>query len=131
MKKIELLAPAGSFESMMAAIKGNVDAVKALIARDADVNKTGWTPLHYAASGPNTRLVELLLSQGADLEAAAPNGSTPLMLAAQAGPEATIDLLLHRGADPKRRNQRELQAVDFARMGGREWLAKRLEPLSR
>jgi hypothetical protein len=53
------------------------------------------------------------------------------MLAAQTGPEATIDLLLRRGADPKRRNQRELQAVDFARMGGREWLTKRLEPLSR
>ena len=22
-----------------------------LVAKDADVNKTGWTPLHYAASG--------------------------------------------------------------------------------
>src|SRR6218665_2460445 len=38
---------------MMAAIKGHVAAVKALLARSADVNKTGWAPLHYAASaGP-------------------------------------------------------------------------------
>lgn len=29
---------------MMAAIKGNVEAVRKLIARDADVNKTGWAP---------------------------------------------------------------------------------------
>lgn len=49
---------------MMAAIKGNEDAVKQLIARDADVNKTGWTPLHYAASGgteQHLRIAALLL----------------------------------------------------------------------
>lgn len=122
---------AGESALMLAAIAGDLDASQKLLARGAQVNRPGWTPLHYAASGPNTRLVELLLSQGAELEAEAPNGSTPLMLAAQTGPESTIDLLLRRGADPKRRNQRELQAVDFARMGGREWLVKRLEPLSR
>lgn len=128
---VNALNSVGESPLMLAAIAGDLEASQKLLARGARVNGPGWTPLHYAASGPNTRLVELLLSQGADLEAAAPNGSTPLMLAAQAGPEATIDLLLRRGADPKRRNQRELQAVDFARMGGREWLAKRLEPLSR
>lgn len=128
---VNALNAAGESPLMLAAIAGDLDACQKLLARGARVNGSGWTPLHYAASGPNTRLVELLLSQGADLEAEAPNGSTPLMLAAQTGPESTIDLLLRRGADPKRRNQRELQAVDFARMGGRDWLVKRLEPLSR
>lgn len=128
---VNALNAAGESPLMLAAIAGDLGASQQLLARGARVNGPGWTPLHYAASGPNTRLVELLLSQGAILEAEAPNGSTPLMLAAQTGPESTIDLLLRRGADPKRRNQRELQAIDFARMGGREWLVKRLEPLSR
>ena len=128
---VNALNAAGESPLLLAAIAGDLDASPQLPARGARVNGPGWTPLHYAAAGPNTRLVELLLSQGADLEAEAPNGSTPLMLAAQTGPEATIDLLLRRAADPKRRNQRELQAVDFVRMGGREWLVKRLEPLSR
>lgn len=128
---VNALNAAGESPLMLAAIAGDLQASQMLLARGARVNGPGWTPLHYAAAGPNSKLVELLLSQGADLEAEAPNGSTPLMLAAQTGPEATIDLLLRRGADPKRRNQRELQAVDFARMGGREWLVKRLEPLSR
>jgi ankyrin repeat protein len=35
---------------MMAALRGHLEAVRALIARDADVNKPGWTPLHYAAA---------------------------------------------------------------------------------
>ena len=53
---------------MMAALKGNVDAVKALVARDADVNKTGWTPLHYAASAgseKHVRIIALLLENPA------------------------------------------------------------------
>jgi len=128
---VNALNAAGESPLMLAAIAGDLDSSQKLLARGARVDGPGWTPLHYAASGPNTQLVELLLSQGADLEAEAPNGSTPLMLAAQTGPESTINLLLRRGADAKRRNQRELQAVDFARIGGRDWLVQRLEPLSR
>ena len=71
---------------MMAAIKGNVEAVRKLIARDADVNKTGWAPLHYAASGgteQHLRIAALLLENHAYIDAASPNGTTPLMMAAQ------------------------------------------------
>ena len=128
---VNALNAAGESPLMLAAITGDMVSTRQLLARGAQVDKPGWTPLHYAASGPSTPLVELLLARGAVLDAESPNGTTPLMLAAQAGPEATVDLLLRRGADPKRRNQRGLQAVDFARMGDRDWLADRLEPLSR
>jgi uncharacterized protein len=128
---VNALNASGESALMLAAIAGDMESSQRLLARGARLDGPGWTPLHYAASGPNTRLVELLLSRGAVLEAEAPNGSTPLMLAAQSGPESTVELLLRRGADPKRRNQRELQAIDFARMGGRDWLADRLSPLSR
>ena len=53
------------------------------------------------------------------------------MLAAQQGPEATVTLLLERGADPRRRNQRGLQAVDFAESGGREYMVERFQKLPR
>src|SRR5690606_28141866 len=41
----------GETPLMMAALRGNLPAARALIARDADVNQEGWAPLHYAASG--------------------------------------------------------------------------------
>ena len=102
---------------MMAAIKGNEDAVKQLIARDADVNKTGWTPLHYAASGgteQHLRIAALLLENHAYIDAASPNGTTPLMMAAQYGSSDIVKLLLAEGADPTLKNRLGLTAVNFA-----------------
>ena len=102
---------------MMAAIKGNVEAVKALIARDADVNKTGWTPLHYAASAGSPQhavIISLLLENHAYIDAASPNGTTPLMMAAQYGSTEALQLLLDEGADPTLKNQLGLTAADFA-----------------
>ena len=128
---VNALNAAGESALMLAAIAGDLESSQRLLARGARVDGPGWTPIHYAASGPNTRLVELLLSRGASLEAEAPNGTTALMLAAQTGPEATVELLLRRGADARRRNQRDLQAADFARLGGRDWLADRLELMTK
>lgn len=102
---------------MMAAIKGQVDAVKALIARDADVNKTGWAPLHYAASAgtpQHTQIIALLLENNAYIDAASPNGTTPLMMAAHYGSLESVQLLLDEGADPTLKNQLGLTATDFA-----------------
>ncbi|HVL45983.1 MAG TPA: ankyrin repeat domain-containing protein [Acidovorax sp.] len=102
---------------MMAAIKGNVEAVKALIARDADVNKTGWTPLHYAASAGSPQhavIIALLLENHAYIDAASPNGTTPLMMAAHYGSAEAVQLLLDEGADPTLKNQLGLTATDFA-----------------
>ena len=101
---------------MMAAIKGNVEAVKALIARNADVNKTGWTPLHYAATGGHLKMIELLLEHYAFIDAQAPNGNTPLMMAAYFGTPEAVKLLIEQGADVKMTNQSGKTALDFAQM---------------
>lgn len=122
---------AGESALMLTAIAGDLEASQRLIDRGATVQHGGWSPIHYAASGPSTALVRLLLEQGASVDALAPNGTTPLMLAAQHAPEATVELLLQRGADPRRRNQRGLQAIDFAEMGGRDFLVERFEKLPR
>lgn len=99
---------------MMAALKGHLDLARKLIERGADVNKTGWTPLHYAATGGHLAIMELLLEHHAYIDAESPNGTTPLMMAAQYGSIDAVRLLLDAGADPRLKNQLGLSAIDFA-----------------
>lgn len=124
---VNALNPAGESALMMAALKGDLASAQGLLDRGAKVNQPGWSALHYAAAGPEPRLVQLLIERGGDLDAASPNGTTPLMMAAQYGSEDGVRLLLDRGADAGRRNERGMRAVDFAKLAGREALVKRLE----
>lgn len=114
---------------MLAAIKGNLDLVKKLVALGADVNREGWAPLHYAASAGLEHSVEIaayLLEKSAYIDAAAPNGTTPLMMAAQYSSEAMVNLLIKEGADVSLRNQQNLNAVDFARRSDRDFMVQLL-----
>lgn len=112
---------------MMAALKGHLAIAKRLIAREAEVNKPGWTPLHYAASNPEPGSVEmthLLLEHHAYIDAASPNGTTPLMMAARYGNAGVVTVLLEGGADASLKNEKGLTAIDFAREGGRPAVAE-------
>ena len=104
---------------MMAALKGHTVLVRKLIERNADVNKTGWTPLHYAATNGHLEIMELLLEHHAYIDAESPNGTTPLMMAAHYGTPAAVKLLLEAGADPSLKNQLGLSALDFATRANR------------
>ena len=111
---------------MMAALRGHLEAVRALIARDADVNKPGWTPLHYAATGTQPQqpaIIALLLENFAFIDAASPNGTTPLMMAVHYGTSESVQLLLKEGADPSLKNQLGLSAADFALRATRKDMA--------
>ncbi|AOF85240.1 ankyrin repeat family protein [Hydrogenophaga sp. RAC07] len=102
---------------MMAALKGRLGVAKRLIERKAEVNKPGWTPLHYAATNADAQsvsMVRLLLEHHAYIDAESPNGSTPLMMAAHYGHPTVVKLLLEEGADPMLKNQQGLSAIDFA-----------------
>ncbi|MHB1199752.1 MAG: ankyrin repeat domain-containing protein [Polaromonas sp.] len=111
----------GSGESalMLAALKGYQALAEKLIKKGADVNKTGWTPLHYAASGGQLGIISLLLENSAYIDAESPNGTTPLMMAAMYGTPAAVKLLLREGADPQLKNQQGLSALQFAQRGNR------------
>jgi len=104
---------------MLAALKGQEDVVRKLIDRGADVNKPGWTPLHYAATNGHLGIMNLLLEHHAYLDAESPNKTTPLMMAAFYGTSQAVKLLLEAGADPTLRNEQGLSAVDFAQRGNR------------
>jgi uncharacterized protein len=99
---------------MLAALAGELEICQMLIARDADVNKPGWAPLHYAATHGHVPVIQLLLDHHAYIDAASPNGSTPLMMAAMYGNASSVKLLLESGADPSLKNDLGLTAIDFA-----------------
>ena len=122
----------GETPLMMAAIKGQLDLARQLIDRDADVNKTGWTPLHYAVSVPSEdssdlKMVALLLEHNAYIDAESPNGTTPLMMAAEYGTRSAVQLLLEEGADPTLKNRLGLTAKDFAQRVDRQEVVRWLE----
>jgi len=126
--KLDVVNHAGETPLMMAALKAEADAAAALVARGAAVNKDGWSPLHYAATGGSAAIVKLLLTHGAALEARSPNATTPLMMAARYANEEAVDALLAAGADRTLVNQQGMNAAAFAASAGREKLAARLKP---
>jgi len=124
--KVDLVNSVGESALMMAALRGQTDWCQRLLARGAPVNQPGWSPLHYAATGPEPKIVQLLLERGATVDAESPNRTTPLMMAARYGKEESVKLLLARGADLKRTNDLNMTAADFARGAGRDSLAAQL-----
>ena len=112
---------------MMAALRGQVAWMERLLGRGAQAHKEGWSPIHYAATGQEAKAVALLLGRGAPVEALSPAKDTPLMMAARYGAEGSVDLLLARGASASAKNERNLDATDLARAGGRDFLLERLQ----
>ena len=110
---------AGETPLMMAALKGQAAWVKRLVERGARVQQPGWSPVLYAASGPDPQVLSLLLDKGATVDARSPNGTTPLMMAAMYGSSAAVQLLLDEGADTSMKNQLGMTALDFAQKANR------------
>lgn len=112
--QVNYVSPKGETPLMIAAIKGLLPQAQALITRGAHVNKTDWTPLHYAASQPDTAMIALMIENYAYIDAESPNQTTPLMMAARYGTHEGVQLLLEEGADPMLKNQQGMTAYDFA-----------------
>lgn len=106
---------AGETALMMACLYGRMDLVRVMVEdRQVEINKTGWTPLHYAATNGHLDIVKLLLDHSAYVDAESPNKTTPLMMAARGGHIEVVKLLLDEGADLRLKNQQNMTAIDFA-----------------
>jgi ankyrin repeat protein len=96
-------ARAAGSEVADAAMRRNIEAVRALLARKANVNLPqvdGTTALHWAVRLDDLDLADVLVRAGANVSAANREGVRPLQLAAMNGNAAMLDKLIKAGADP-------------------------------
>ena len=98
------------------------DVVELLIAKELDVNaKCAYgeakdaTPLHAAAGKGNVGVAELLIKNGAEVNArVAFNGYTPLHIAAREGYQEVAKLLISSEADINEKSKNEETPLDLA-----------------
>jgi ankyrin repeat protein len=87
-----------------ATLEGHPETIKGLIAQGKDINARnirGQTPLHLAAMKGNSDVLQLLLENGAEVDAlASDSGCTSLHYAAGLGHVELCELLVRYGADP-------------------------------
>jgi ankyrin repeat protein len=121
--EVDVVNKANETALMFAALHGSSETAALLIEKGAEVNRTGWTPLHYAATGGHQALVDLLLERHAYIDAESPNRTTPLMLAARQQHEPVVRALVAAGADPTLRNATGLAAADYAQRAQSQALA--------
>ncbi|MNN24951.1 Ankyrin repeats (3 copies) [compost metagenome] len=120
--------PAGENALMMASLQGELDMVKLMVdGEEAEINKKGWAPLHYAASNGHNEVVKYLVDHAAYIDAESPNGTTPMMMAARGGHIDTVKLLLDEGADLRLKNQQSMTAIDFAEQYNQKEIADGLK----
>jgi len=112
--KVEFANSLGETPLMLAAINNQLEVAEVLIQRGADVNRQGWTPLHYAATRGHRDMMRLLLAHDAYVDSESANGTTPLMMAAYSGTPLAVKLLLEEGADPTLANDGNATALDLA-----------------
>ena len=88
-----------------AAMRGDVETVRALLRNGADVNEAqgdGMTALHWAARNDDVELAGVLIYAGANLDAGTRIGRyTPLHVAAREGNSRIVDVLLGAGSSPE------------------------------
>jgi len=123
--------PTGATPLLTAIAAGNLERVKSLLAKGADVNAASsdrTTPL-MLASETNATIVDALLAAGAQVESTDASGRTALNRASAAGLEDTMRLLLDHQANVNSRatdlSTPLMAAVANGKLGAAELLIDR------
>jgi ankyrin repeat protein len=114
--------------------KGNLIGVQAELGKGVDVNakhENGSTPLHGAAEGGHEEIVELLITEGADLHATTISmmgggGWIPLHSAARQGHRGIVELLIEAGTDVNTRDSVGKSTLHDAALVGHKGIVKLL-----
>ncbi|MEI7431953.1 MAG: ankyrin repeat domain-containing protein [Betaproteobacteria bacterium] len=110
-----------------AAIEGDLDEIKALLERGADINAKdplGRTPLHMAAFYGRTKTSEFLIAKGAEINAKDRVGMTALHVAVISGGRQEVEVLLDNKADIKAASDSGKTALHLAAATGQPKLSK-------
>lgn len=107
-QQIHDAARTGSGAEVIAILKGTP------AARDARTG-LGSTPLHLAATNPDTSALKALITAGADVNAKDNDGATPLHMAAYTLRAQHAQLLLEAGADVTIKTHAGRDAMSMAR----------------
>ena len=98
-----LIEDGAHYDAFAACGLGDGEHLRTLIAADPDVARTsdayGMTPLHWAARAGAVDCADLLLENGANVDAPNKARRAPLQLAAEADQAQIIRLLARQGAD--------------------------------
>jgi uncharacterized protein len=116
----------GETALMLAAFGGHLEIVQMLLTQGAEVNQSGWTPLIYSAAQNRMDIARLLLKSGAQVNAHSGSGTTALMMAAREGHMSMVLLLMQHGADLGLKNDDGATALKLARERGRKDVADML-----
>ena len=105
-----------------AAMEGDIETVRALLAEEADVNAAqgdGMTALHWSAFRDDLEMAELLLQAEADVAAKTRVGAImPISMAAQNGSAVMLEKLIEAGAEANSRTSTGATALMMATMSG-------------
>ncbi len=111
----------GPLQEASALQQDNIEMVKLLIARGADINGGDWPALNTALMKTQRRdLVELLIQHGADVNAKDKWEFTPLHYAIHNDESDFVDILITKGADVNAVNRGEIPLQTAVNVGKRE-----------
>lgn len=122
----------GFFPLGLAAFFGQLETVRLLVTRGADLaqiarNPMKIQPLHAAAASRNAEIVKVLVAAGAPVDAKQQDGWTALHAAAQHNDLDMARALLTEGADPRQPNDKGQSAIGLAAEKGHVEMLKLLK----
>lgn len=79
-------------------VKNVFESLRNFYSKLCSISQHNITPMHVAAKWGKIKMVNLLMSKGANIEAKTRDGLTPLHCAARSGHHEVVDILIEKGA---------------------------------